>query len=270
MAIITYKSGSKELDIDTSKPAIVTIVHENHSIPERERYNEDGECHNHRSFRVRVDHMRLVKSPSSKRNLLYFGIGPGTFKCTSSTRKFRIIEKLHDFMKIKWVNDHIPRNANLGYIAPKGHYEKIRFFKKIFVIDVNKVLSIEYKDKSQVNESVINENLDIRNGQPAIIKMKRGTVIKADRIRAVRLPGGPLLVAGIGPGEFHKYSSGYSSGSIRKSLLNKLHDFGKTKWGAYNVTGRSGYHGYGDYDSTRYFEHILTINFNNIESITYQ
>ena len=64
--------------------------------------------------------------------------------------------------------------------------------------------------------------LEARGLRPAVITMKRGTVIEADHVRMVKTKTGrTILVVGIGPGRYEKVHRYNNPGGI----VNKLRDF---------------------------------------------
>ena len=126
------------------------------------------------------------------------------------------------------------------------------------------------------------QNILLENSRltPAIITMKRGTVIRADHARIVTYPSGnKVLVVGIGPGT-HTYHSS-SVGTRGAPLVRKLRDFyapdryEPAEW--QDSTGWDNGEDWGDGDvtydahrecyTTKKFATILTIRPHNIASI---
>jgi hypothetical protein len=147
---------------------------------------------------------------------------------------------------------------------------------------INRKNEILLRVDTAITESTLTE---ARNLQPAIITMKRGTVIKADHHRVLKSKG--LVVVGIGPGNFEAYDSKPSRPN--KKLCTRLRDFygpqqyvpprtwvvrgfvDETGWMQPNqFFSRDGVLGYSarkDSIIPRKFRDILTINIENILSI---
>jgi len=125
---------------------------------------------------------------------------------------------------------------------------------------------------------LITEN---RRLKPAIIYMKRGTIIPVDHYRIVMHNDMEFLLAGIGPGRFKVIvSSGYSH---RRHWMHRMRDFwAPGQWiphvraveqGWQDETGWSEPDEYGNYDAMRDFElirkfrKILTMHPQNVAKI---
>lgn len=122
---------------------------------------------------------------------------------------------------------------------------------------------------------------------PAVITMKRGTVIKADHARLVRTsPNTSMLVVGFGPGKF-SYITTKSGNSLSTPLVRMMRDFyypdryeptpwqDETGWHEPGIrpglgsggNGPDGYSVHRNCVATRKFRHIITIIPDNIRSI---
>jgi len=127
---------------------------------------------------------------------------------------------------------------------------------------------------------------------PAVIYMKRGTVIEVDHARMITLPrGGKMIVAGIGPGRYQLRTMHQSA-----NFVNTMRDFyappyyEPAKWQYEDGTDPNGictscnrpyyecmadpceyphykYDLHRDYIMTRLFKKILTINPKNVDRV---
>ena len=137
--------------------------------------------------------------------------------------------------------------------------------------------------------------------RPAIITMKRGTVIEADHVRQVMIPDKsgdqvPIIIAGIQPGKFESILSRGNAGICQRFrdfylkqktvpmswlLRNRKFSFTIPEYMKYSPTYRQDDYGWyeprpdGRYDAsraymvTRKFNKILTMNPKNIDKIEY-
>jgi|3_EtaG_2_1085321.scaffolds.fasta_scaffold02338_10 coenzyme F420-reducing hydrogenase delta subunit len=136
---------------------------------------------------------------------------------------------------------------------------------------------------TKISEALANRGLTVisesRRLRPAVITMKRGTVIPVHHFRKIRGGrGGAVIVAGIDPGEYIQYHDG-SHGDGRR--VGKMRDFyapghwipsswqDETGWCEPHAAD-GGYDARRRFAQVKKFRKILTMNEENIRSIKLQ
>ena len=120
--------------------------------------------------------------------------------------------------------------------------------------------------------------------RPAVIIMKRGTIIEADHARQVNHPktGTPMIVLGIQPGLFPRWANRYQNINPQKaSLIGKMRDFAtvgryvpatawiyrqdETGWSEPDENGE--FNAHRDYQWNNKFRHIMTAFMENVQEV---
>jgi len=158
--------------------------------------------------------------------------------------------------------------------TPKGKKLPERVKKK-------KSESIEDKLGLALSEAGLGPLLESRRMQPAIILMKRGTLIPVHHVREVRNPftGTMWVIAGIDPGRWQRVYKGHFPNSwyfkLRDFYLSREYhpDSYLVQHGYQDETGWSEPDEYGHYCAdrelriTRRFRKILTMNRENVKTL---